>query len=288
MSSPADDPFHTVQQLRPPASEPTADPVPADDADARAADLPPADPYRTTVRPSAAPADPSVDGYVNVTQLDGTHPVPSVPPPASDSVPGYEILGELGRGGMGVVYQARHLKLNRPVALKMVLGGIPRRASYLIRFLAEAEAVAAVEHPNVVEVYEYGEADGRPFLALEFCPGGSLADRLATRRESAPSAAPRARSRRWSGRWPRGGGGPRPGDRPPGPEAGQRAAGRGRGAEGGRLRAGQAGGRGGPDPGRGRGRDAGVHGPGAGRAARASSSARRPTCGRSASSCTRR
>ncbi len=202
MSSPADDPFHTVQQLRPPASEPTADPVPADDADARAADLPPADPYRTTVRQSAAsPADPSVDGCVNVTQLDGTHPVPSVPPPASDSVPGYEILAELGRGGMGVVYKARHLKLNRLVALKLMLGGSRGGRSYLTRFLAEAESVAAIKHENVVEVYDYGEADGRPYMALEFCPGGSLAGLLATRRESAPSAASGARSRRWSGGW---------------------------------------------------------------------------------------
>jgi hypothetical protein len=72
---------------------------------------------------------------------------------------------------MGVVYRARQLGLNRPVALKMHLGADPRQ---VIRFLAEAEAVAAVKHPHVVEVYKYGEHDGRPFLVMEFCPGGSL------------------------------------------------------------------------------------------------------------------
>ncbi len=93
------------------------------------------------------------------------------------AVPGYEIVGELGRGAMGIVYRARHVKLNRPVALKMTLG---RRVGEkdLIRFLAEAEAVAAVKHDNVVQVYDYGESGGRPFMALELCSGGSLADRL--------------------------------------------------------------------------------------------------------------
>jgi WD40 repeat protein/tRNA A-37 threonylcarbamoyl transferase component Bud32 len=89
---------------------------------------------------------------------------------------GFEILSELGRGGMGVVVQARHVKLNRVVALKMVLGWGDRKE--LIRFLAEAESVAAVRHPNVVQVYEYGELSGRPYMALEYLPGGTLDDRL--------------------------------------------------------------------------------------------------------------
>src|SRR5687768_6859683 len=88
---------------------------------------------------------------------DSTRPTPSSlrelagPPPA---VPGYEILGELGRGAMGVVYHARQVKLNRAVALKMLLGADRADPKALIRFLAEAEAVAAVRHPNVVGVYE--------------------------------------------------------------------------------------------------------------------------------------
>lgn len=93
------------------------------------------------------------------------------------TVPGYEIEGELGRGGMGVVYKARHAKLNRVVALKMARGARVGERE-LIRFLAEAEAVAAVKHPNVVQVYDYGETDGQPYMALEFCAGGSLSDRV--------------------------------------------------------------------------------------------------------------
>src|SRR5262249_21433874 len=97
--------------------------------------------------------------------------------PAPTRLGEYRILSEVGRGGMGVVYRARDTRLNRVVALKMVHGeaAAPRA---LIRFLAEAEAVAAIKHPHVVQVYECGEANGRPFLALEYLPGGPLAERL--------------------------------------------------------------------------------------------------------------
>jgi WD40 repeat protein len=112
---------------------------------------------------------------------DRTGPyAPGEPPPAGlpPAPPGFEVLGELGRGGMGVVYQARQVALNRVVALKMVLGaGADEKAR--VRFLAEAEAVAAVRHPHVVEVYEYGEHAGRPYFAMEFLPGGSLAAAVA-------------------------------------------------------------------------------------------------------------
>src|SRR5262245_2425794 len=93
-------------------------------------------------------------------------------------VPGFDLLEPLGEGGMGVVWKARQTKLNRLVALKMVLGEQRVGSKELIRFLAEAEAVAAVKHPHVVQVYEYGDANGRPFLAMEYLPGGSLTDRL--------------------------------------------------------------------------------------------------------------
>jgi WD40 repeat protein/tRNA A-37 threonylcarbamoyl transferase component Bud32 len=93
-------------------------------------------------------------------------------------VPGYEILRELGRGGMGVVYQARHLKLNRVVALKMVLAGGHAGPEDLARFLAEAEAVAALQHPHIVQLHDFGEHEGLPFFTLEFVPGGSLAGKL--------------------------------------------------------------------------------------------------------------
>jgi WD40 repeat protein len=93
-------------------------------------------------------------------------------------VPGYELLGELGRGGMGIVYKARQLGLGRVVALKMVLYAAHADEQQRRRFQAEAEAVARLQHPNIVQVFEVGEHDGLPFYSLEFCPGGSLASRL--------------------------------------------------------------------------------------------------------------
>jgi eukaryotic-like serine/threonine-protein kinase len=91
------------------------------------------------------------------------------------AVPGYEIVRELGRGGMGIVYEARQLALPRTVALKMLLAGEQARAKDLARFRAEAEVLARLQHPNIVQIYDVGEAAGRPFLALEFVAGGSLA-----------------------------------------------------------------------------------------------------------------
>jgi serine/threonine-protein kinase len=93
-------------------------------------------------------------------------------------IPGYEVEAVLGRGGMGVVYKARHLRLNRPVALKMLLAGAYAGPPERERFLREAEAVAGLRHANIVQVHDMGEHDGRPFFTMEYVEGGSLAQKL--------------------------------------------------------------------------------------------------------------
>jgi WD40 repeat protein/Flp pilus assembly protein TadD len=103
---------------------------------------------------------------------------PRAPPIATPVVPpGYEVLAELGRGGMGVVYKARQRALNRVVALKLLLAGPLARPEQLARFRREAEAMARLRHPNLVQVFEVGEQDGRPWQALEFVDGPTLARR---------------------------------------------------------------------------------------------------------------
>jgi tetratricopeptide (TPR) repeat protein len=98
--------------------------------------------------------------------------------PPLPCIPGYEILGRVGRGGVGIVYKARHERLNRLVALKMLLVAAHADAAQVARFRAEAEAQARVQHAHIVQIFEVGEADGWPYLALEYVDGGSLGDRL--------------------------------------------------------------------------------------------------------------
>src|SRR5580704_7506320 len=94
-------------------------------------------------------------------------------------ITGYEILGVLGAGGMGIVYKARQPRLDRLVALKMIKAGAGAGSEDLARFEAEARAVAAIDHPNIIKIFEIGDRDGLPYFSLEFLEGGSLAQRIA-------------------------------------------------------------------------------------------------------------
>src|SRR5262249_8024543 len=97
----------------------------------------------------------------------------------------YQLLGRIGRGGMGVVYKARQKGLDRLVALKMISAGGDADAVELARFRREAENVARLQHPNIVQIHAVGERDGQPFFSMEFAEGGSLARKIAG---AAPSA----------------------------------------------------------------------------------------------------
>jgi WD40 repeat protein/serine/threonine protein kinase len=112
--------------------------------------------------------------------------------------PGYEILGVLGRGGMGVVYKARQQGLNRLVALKMPTAGADIGPAQLARFRREAEAVAQLQHPNIVQVYEVGEHAGRCYFSLEYLRGGSLAQQFTGSPLPARRAAELLRSLAWA------------------------------------------------------------------------------------------
>ena len=113
------------------------------------------------------------------------------------TIAGYQIEGELGRGAMGVVYRARQVRLNRPCALKVILAGAHADPVAAVRFLGEAEAVAKLQHPNIVQIHHIGEADGLPFLELEYLPGRQPGSDAST----APPGR-RGGRRRWSRPWP--------------------------------------------------------------------------------------
>jgi formylglycine-generating enzyme required for sulfatase activity/tetratricopeptide (TPR) repeat protein len=138
-----------------------------------------------TVAPQTLPGSaPLLPAAVSDSSADVSATVPPKPGDerlgswAGVSPPGYRIIEELGRGGMGVVYRAVQTRLNRVVALKMVLSGGHATAEDRLRFLSEAEAIAAVKHPGIVQVYDFGMHEGLPYFSMEFCEGGSLAGKL--------------------------------------------------------------------------------------------------------------
>jgi serine/threonine-protein kinase len=128
-------------------------------------------------------------------QLDSlfSQPEPALPagraPGELPVLSGYEVQAVLGRGGMGVVYRARHLRLQRTVALKMLLAGPSATAEERERFLREARAVAGLRHPNIVQVHDVNEVDGQPYFTMEYVEGGSLAQKLAGAPQPARQAA---------------------------------------------------------------------------------------------------
>jgi len=120
---------------------------------------------------------------------NGDTPAPEYSDSDLPRIPGYEVEAVLGRGGMGVVYKARHLRLNRTVALKMLLAGAYAGPQERARFQREAEAVAGLRHANIVQIHDVGEHEGRPYFTMEFVEGGSLGQKLAGTPQPAGQAA---------------------------------------------------------------------------------------------------
>ncbi len=152
-------------------------PIPPDPPDSRAADSTVVVESQLNLVAGPLPPD-SVEAAPTLTAHGDSTAANPVLPIKAPAPPGYELLAELGRGGMGVVYKARQRALNRIVALKVVLAGGHASISQRVRFLAEAEAVASLNHVGIVGVYEFGTWDEQPYMALEFCSGGTLADKL--------------------------------------------------------------------------------------------------------------
>ena len=149
-----------------------------------------------TIAPSAPPVQrEAAENETVAPPVLSPDQVPTIAPAApvlssaAVHIPGYEILEELGRGGMGVVYKARAERLDRVVALKMILAAEFADTDMLERFQREAKAAAQLPHAGVVQVYEVGEHDGRPYIVQEFVTGGSLASWLDDRPWSAKQAA---------------------------------------------------------------------------------------------------
>ncbi len=141
---------------------------------------------RTRLDPGATLGEPVANSAQSVVEVEGegtllslTRSAPAPTPAELPTVPGYEILDVLGQGGMGIVYKALQVLTRREVALKMVLRGAQATTQDRARFRIEAEAVARLSHPNIIQIHEVGEVLGRPFFSLEYVDGGTLGGRLA-------------------------------------------------------------------------------------------------------------
>jgi tRNA A-37 threonylcarbamoyl transferase component Bud32 len=159
------------------------------------------------------PEDPLIDGLMErlvgsppdwaaLTALSGSGTLVGAAAAAPPPLPGYDVLDELGRGGQSVVYKARQRALDRMVALKMILARGAAHAEERARFRREAEAVAHLEHPHIVQIYDVGEHAGQPYCALEYASGGTLARKLAgvplAGREAARLLETLARTMHWA------------------------------------------------------------------------------------------
>jgi serine/threonine protein kinase len=133
---------------------------------------------RRTRRPDPTPIFNTDAFRIGRSLSAGEISLPEIQPSDIEEIPGYELLGVLGRGGMGIVFRARQVSLKRQVALKMILTGRNARPEDRLRFQKEAEAVARLQHPNIVQIYEVGQQNGLPYYSLEFVNAGSLAQFL--------------------------------------------------------------------------------------------------------------
>src|SRR5262245_50408862 len=123
------------------------------------------------------------------TDSDAGEIAPGLPTAGLPQVPGYEVEAVLGHGGMGVVYRARQLGAQRLVALKMIRAVEHASPTERLRFQIETEAVARLQHPHIVQLYEVGEVGGQPFFSLEFCDGGTLTEHLTKQRPTPRESA---------------------------------------------------------------------------------------------------
>src|SRR5205823_2327196 len=149
---------------------------------------PPPRPHRQPAadKPSTTAHPTGRTGGLTATGAGAAAPAEGGAPP---TVPGYVIRGKLGHGAMGVVYEAEQVALKRTVALKVVLAGGHADPQTLARFRGEAEAVARLQHPNIVQIHEVGEHDGLPYFAMEYVPGGGLDQKLAGNPQAPHAAA---------------------------------------------------------------------------------------------------